>query len=198
MEALILAAYIVKNYDNISPMKLQKLLYYVKAWGIVSGENLLDAAFEKWTYGPVNSVVYQAFKSYANQFIPQSMVEKANLPKENKKTIDFILDCYASYTAVTLSAMTHEDEPWKKTSVNKVISDKSIKLYYSKLPFANNFPFNPKNPFYPVQTDLHYAYIFDMTKKDADSLSVYPSFNAYQQQVGKANKDFQKLLKKLA
>jgi uncharacterized phage-associated protein len=198
MDALKLAHYIIKKYKNISPMKLQKLLYYVKVWGIVSGEDLLDSKFEKWAYGPVNTEVWYSFKKYSNQYIPASIANKVTVPKGKKKTIDFILDCYAPYDAVTLSAMSHEDEPWKKAKQNGIISDKAMKAYYSTLPFAQNFPFDPQKPFYNVQTDLHYAYIFDMNKKDAKSLGVFPSYKAYKKQLTAANKEYDLWFKKLA
>ncbi|HLA69272.1 MAG TPA: type II toxin-antitoxin system antitoxin SocA domain-containing protein [Bacteroidota bacterium] len=197
MDAVKLSHYIVSKYENVSAMKLQKLLYYVKVWGVVSGEDLLDASFQKWNYGPVNYEVYQLFKKYANSYIPKQVAKKVTLPKEQKKTIKFVLDCYSPYDAVTLSAMTHADDPWKQAAINQAISNGAIQHYYSKLPFAKNFPFDPEKPFYPVQTDLHYAYIFDMSEKDAKSLSSYPSFKTYKKQLQKAKKDFKHWLKHL-
>ena len=198
MDAVTLSYYIIKNYENVSPMKLQKLLYYVKVWETVSGEYFLDAVFEKWKYGPVNEQVYQAYKKYGSQFIPKHAAKNVSLPTAVKKTINFILDCYAPYDAFSLSAMTHEDEPWKNTPLNKPITGKAMLHYYSKLPFAKNFPFDPHQPYYPLQTDLHYAYIFDMSEMDAESVSVYPSYNSYKKQFQSAEKKFKKLLKTIA
>lgn len=42
-------------YGGISPMKLQKLMYYLKVWGLVVGTPLVASAFQKWTYGPVEA-----------------------------------------------------------------------------------------------------------------------------------------------
>ncbi|GEM_PF-376717 len=195
MDAVTLSYYVLKTYDNVSPMKLQKLLYYVKVWGIVSGEHFLDATFEKWSYGPVNDQVFQTYKKYSSKSIPKHAAKSVVLKTSAKKSIDFILACYAPYDALSLSAMTHEDEPWKKTPLNKTIADKAILHYYSKLPFAKNFPFDPHQPYYPLQTDLHYAYIFDMSEKDAKSVSVYPSYDSYKKQLQSAEKKFKKLLK---
>lgn len=198
MDAVTLSYYIIKNYDSVSPMKLQKLLYYIKVWETVSGEHFLDAVFEKWKYGPVNEQVYQAYKKYGSQPIPKHDAKNVTLPTAVKKIINFILDCYAPYDAISLSAMTHEDEPWKKTPLNKPITGNAMLHYYSKLPFAKNFPFDPHQPYYPLQTDLHYAYIFDMSEMDAESVSVFPSYNSYKKQLQSAEKKFKKLLKTIA
>jgi uncharacterized phage-associated protein len=171
--------YILTHYKNISPLKLQKLLYYLKVWGIVSSEYSIEGDFVKWTYGPVNEVVYNAYKQYGDKVIPTIEQNGITLPAHQEEVIKFVLDCYLPYDAITLSAMTHEDEPWKNTSLKKVIPEKAIALFYSKTPFAKNFPFNPEKTFYPVQSDLHYAFIFDMTKKEGAQFSSYKSYNDY-------------------
>lgn len=197
---LNVAYYIVSKYGNVTHLKLQKLLYYLKVWGVVAGENLVDGKFKKWSYGPVNPDVYDAFKKFENQVITPESQPSAAPPfaGEQKILADFILDCYAQYSAVTLSAMSHFDEPWISAGKNETISESSIKLYNGKLPFAQNFPFDPeKKPFYPVLTDTHYAYIFDMTAKDAKAAQVYPSYKVYKAKQETAAKELQKLLKSL-
>ncbi len=52
MNALVLSHYIIHKYDDITSMKLQKLLYYLKVWGLVSDTFTVDTEFEKWTYRP--------------------------------------------------------------------------------------------------------------------------------------------------
>jgi uncharacterized phage-associated protein len=182
MQILNLAYYILHNFKDVSPMKLQKLLYYVKAWSMVGKNPIVHEPFQKWQYGPVNDEVYQKFKHCGNGKIQHSHPQPF-LPEpesDEKKTIDFILECYAPFDAITLSSMTHQDEPWKKTSLNKVISEKHMLEYYSKMPFAKNFPFDESKPFYPVETDFHYAYIFDMDEKSVEALH-YPSYTKYKQ-----------------
>ncbi len=182
MQILSLAYHVLNTFHDISPMKLQKLLYYVKVWGLVGKQPILDASFEKWKYGPVNQEVYQKFKHCGSSKIPYSDPHPFlhEPTPEEKKTVDFILECYAPFDAITLSSMTHQDVPWKKTALNHIISEKLMLDYYSKLPFAKNFPFDESKPFYPVETDFHYAYIFDMDAKSAEA-SHYPSYTKYKQ-----------------
>ncbi len=192
------AYYILSKYDNVTPLKLQKLLYYLKSWGLVAGEKLFNGKFEKWNYGPVNAEVYHKFKEFKSDAIvfAEGAKFKAPFKGQQKLTADFILDCYTQYSAATLSAMSHADLPWKNTKSGKVISDKSLLDYYSSLPFAKNFPLDLENkPFYSVPTDIHYAYIFDMSPEDAGSAQVHPSYKEYKAKREAASKDLQKLLK---
>jgi hypothetical protein len=129
--------------------------------------------------------------------ISKSIAPQVSLPQDIKHTINFVLDCYAVYDAITLSAMTHQEKPWKKTSMNSVISESKILKYYSKQPFAKNFPFDPHQPFYPLQTNMHYAYIFDMDKEEAASVSEYPSYIAYKKYQLYAKNGLSKVLKEL-
>ncbi len=178
MLILDLAYYIIDSVEPVSPMKLQKLLYYIKVWGLVGKQPVFTEPFEKWAYGPVNPEVYHTFKQFGNVPIPKSNVLYSPPSTEVKKFVDFILECYAPFDAITLSALTHQDEPWVKTPQNKIITDLNIEKYYSTLSFAKNFPLADDKPFYPVETDFHYAYIFDMEEKDVQSLA-YPSFKEY-------------------
>ena len=198
MNALSLSHYIIHKYNDITPMKLQKLLYYLKVWGIVSDVFTVDTEFEKWAYGPVSKEIYQAYKQYSSATIPKAAVPSVKLPTGLQPSIDFVLDCYAVYSAVTLSAMTHQEKPWKKTPANAVITEKKILKYYSKQPFAKNFPFDPKKPFYPPQTDMHSAYIFDMDTEEAESVLMYPSYEVYQKLQLKAKNSISIVIKSLA
>lgn len=100
----------------------------MKAWGLVAKYELVSGNFEKWPHGPVNPDVYHKFKTFQSNPIMLSASSKAQTPfaGQEKKTADFILERYAQYSAVTLSAMSHADLPWKKTGDCKVISDKSL------------------------------------------------------------------------
>jgi len=167
MTALELSYYIINKQkifspQGISPLKLQKLLYYVFVWDIVAEKNILDCTFVKWPLGPVNNEVYHHYKKFGKNNIPVNSNEQASLEAHSIIFVGFILSNYGKYDAVTLSAMSHKDEPWQITVNDNPIDKKLIKKYYSKLNFAKNFPFSKSKPFYPVETDLHYAYLLDM------------------------------------
>lgn len=200
MTALQLSYYIInhqKSYSSggISPLKLQKLLYYVFVWDIVAGENLLDCDFVKWNFGPVNEEVYQHYKIFGKTDIPINISDEVVLPNKSKQFINFIVSNYSKYDAVTLSAMTHKDEPWQVSPKNKSIAKKMIKNYYSKLNFAKNFPISKSKPFYPVETDLHYSYILDMTPMESKNSLHFNSYSEYLIFEKQNQKDFDEQIK---
>ena len=178
-----LTYYILENYSSveggITPLKLQKLLYYTKAWGLVSGELHVNGQFKAWKNGPVNGYIYHEFKEYGDQPIPKH--EAGPVSPNQKNLIDFILESYAHFDAITLSSMTHQEDPWKKTSKNEVISDQVIKEFYSQQPFANNFPIIEDKPYYPVYTDFMHSFTFDFEEGDEAKEIVFDSFEEYKE-----------------
>ena len=196
MTTLDLSYYILSKFDDITPLKLQKLLYYTKVWGLVSGEYSIEGEFEKWSYGPVNPQAFQEFKKYKGDIIPQPDPSKIPfLNPHQKEAIDFVLDCYHPFGALTLSAMTHAEEPWDKTEKNGVISEILIKEYYSKTPFAKNFPLDLKNkPFSPVPTDMQHSFVFDIEDDNVQKYSNYSSYETYKNLTKKAEIEIKKIL----
>jgi uncharacterized phage-associated protein len=180
------------HYGGITPMKLQKLLYYVKAWGLVAGTELIVSDFKKWEYGPVQPQIYAEFNGYGKSPIPINNLDvPLHLKGVAKELTDFISESYASFHAVTLSKLTHQEDPWKLTPRNETISETAMEAFYRKLSFAGNFnPFDPEHkPYIPVQTDLSIAFMLDMSKKEASIFSSYPSFEYYKEQVRRTHRE---------
>ncbi|MDR1098359.1 MAG: DUF4065 domain-containing protein, partial [Tannerella sp.] len=69
MNASDAAKYVIAKSDNVGDLitnkKLQKILYYIKAWGVVYfDEGVIDDDFEAWIHGPVCPSVYQEYKHF--------------------------------------------------------------------------------------------------------------------------------------
>jgi uncharacterized phage-associated protein len=55
------------NVADISPMKLQKLIYYAHAWHLAFlGQPLIKEEVQAWKFGPVIPDVYFEFKECGN------------------------------------------------------------------------------------------------------------------------------------
>lgn len=128
------------------------------------------------------------FKEFGNKPI-QVDNTAGPITSNKKKVLDFILESYAHFDAITLSAMTHEEDPWEQTPKNKVISDQAIKAFYSQQPFAQNFPLSENKPYYPVYTDFMYSFIFDFQEGDEAKKLVFDSFDEYKQLMQQSKKD---------
>ncbi len=200
MKPLELSYYIINQFsslspDGITPLKLQKLLYYAYVWGIVSQNKDLEAKFEKWNYGPVNTEVYYHFKKTGKSQISPDYSKTIELSSKYKKFLDFTLSNYIKYNAITLSAMSHKDLPWQETEKNNTIDEKAIKTFYSKLNFAKNFPLGKSKYFYPVETDLHYSFILDMPAKAGKNTFCFESYSEYLQLEKQSQQAFEKEFK---
>jgi uncharacterized phage-associated protein len=115
----------------VSPMKLQKLLYFAHGWHLaLRGKPLIKESVEAWRFGPVIRSVYRAFKSYGGHDIPgpgltgliptggglQPFYER--VPAEDSDVLALlrkIVDVYGGMAAIELSRLTHRaGTPWRQ------------------------------------------------------------------------------------
>lgn len=98
--------------DSITPLKLQKLVYYAQAWSLaLRGESLFEEDFQAWAHGPVVESVYQAYRSHGWNSLPAP----DNAPELEPAVEDFlmeILEVYGGFSAKHLELMTHGEQPW--------------------------------------------------------------------------------------
>lgn len=173
MDKFQLAKYIAAKYPKqVSPMKLQKLMYYCYVWQMVANEKKFDASFEAWPHGPVEPEIYKEYKEFGRNPVSVSQV-----PNLNEPLLDFIMDSYSVYSAIELSKTTHMESPWKKyKDTGEVIPDHELVAYYSQQVFAKNFPLGEGKTYYPPKTSSHYSFTFDMEKEyvpEFESLEAY-------------------------
>lgn len=181
---------------DITPMKLQKLAFYAKAWTLVAGDSFIDAEFEKWDYGPVNQNIYHHYKNHGASGILAPKSHGA-IEESQGKLLQFILDNYIDYSAFTLSSMTHNEAPWEETPKDKIISDALILSYYSKQPFAKNFSSNTDGVFHVLQSNAWHSFTLDMEEEEAKTFATYSSFEEFHKLGDDANLEFKKLLSDL-
>lgn len=102
---------------DITPMKLQKLLYiFYKDYLKETQEKLFDERFETWQYGPVLRSVYNVFKKYRANHIKEFHYFENNkystiaLPAGSvvKKIFDNVWKTYGMIDGIRLSEMTHQ------------------------------------------------------------------------------------------
>lgn len=106
--------------DNIqvTPMKLQKLLYYVCVYYVKQTQKMpISENFEVWKYGPVAVSVYAEFKPFKASPITKyalnatgkaMMVDEAYNPTL-KSCLDYVWEKLKTFTGVELSKRTHNE-----------------------------------------------------------------------------------------
>ena len=154
-----LVNYMITKYrelgkGEISPIKIQKGLYFLFAfWGSdvrkqkndqaqteidLRGfdENLFDANFEAWTYGPVDKEIYHYFKNLVDNG-EISTINQTTLSVEPivKEYIDNLLDRIFVSNDFALVDLSHQDKCWSNVYApmeNKKIESDSIISEYAQ------------------------------------------------------------------
>lgn len=105
--------FIGKDDENMTPMKLIKLVYIAHGWSLgLFDKPLINEAPQAWKYGPVIPSLYDEFKSYGNKKIT-SEVQKPEIDEETENFLNKVWTVYSKYNGVELSAKTHEpNTPW--------------------------------------------------------------------------------------
>jgi len=117
--------------DTVSPMKLQKLVYYACGWYMgYTGQPLINEAIEAWQYGPVIPSLYREFKQFGSGPITKKATEfngsmdfpEVPVPHDAglRSFLENVWNGYGAYTGTKLSEMTHAagspwDITWKKS-----------------------------------------------------------------------------------
>lgn len=99
--------------DVMTPLKLQKMVFYADAWymALNDGEELIADRFEAWVHGPVARDLYIRFADYKWQPITRE-VRYPRLPYQVREHLEEIYNVFGRYSAYELELMTHQEEPW--------------------------------------------------------------------------------------
>ncbi|MDB6054277.1 MAG: hypothetical protein JWN25_1800 [Verrucomicrobiales bacterium] len=143
--------------SDLTPMKLQKLIYYANGWHLaLTGIPLIEEDVEAWKFGPVIESIYKEFKRYGNEPVTDPVIEDDDtlgdgdngpifttvaVNSEAAKLLNKIWEIYGKYTAIQLSNATHEPgSPWAviwdkrgKYCPGVVIPKKLIKAHFESL-----------------------------------------------------------------
>lgn len=130
--------------DTISPLKLQKLLYYCQAWHLtIFGERLIDEDIEAWAHGPVLSSQYTRFAYIPRNEQIKPKTINLTVPEFNansEELLEEVLRIYGEHSASYLENLTHSEKPWIDARgdlqpyerSNNVIEDKAMIDFYTK------------------------------------------------------------------
>ena len=131
--------------DTISPLKLQKLLYYCQAWYYtIFKKELFQENIEAWAHGPVVASQYArfAFMLRPDQIkIDQINIDPPVLEADADALLNEVLSIYGEHSASYLEALTHKETPWIEArkgipewvASTEIITKESMASYYSSL-----------------------------------------------------------------
>jgi uncharacterized phage-associated protein len=110
-----------ENRRAITPLKLQKLVYYAYARCLANEQiKLFNERIEAWQNGPVIPSIYHALKEFGANSIPAEWAKCDNLreteqyrmPVNVSAILKEVNDQYGHFSAFDLVTLTHTEQPW--------------------------------------------------------------------------------------
>lgn len=143
-EIEIIAEYIIFKGKEVTPLALQKILYYAQGfYKAFSGKFLFDEDCEAWVHGPVYVDIYDKYKEFksANILIDIDYDIEDIIVDEKKDIIDVVVKYFGYYNGKALEKMSHYETPWMNArrgllpteNSNNIIEKKDIKEYFEKV-----------------------------------------------------------------
>lgn len=144
---LLTISYIFKTAGEVTPLALQKMLYFIQGiYMVLFNVELFNEDCEAWAHGPVFRDVYDVFKNFKYNPIDDtrfSMFQNRfnELSDNVKQVINLVVESFGMYSGKTLERITHGEAPWKDARSNclpdepsnEVISKEAIKQYFSEV-----------------------------------------------------------------
>ncbi|MCL6464295.1 MAG: DUF4065 domain-containing protein [Acidobacterium ailaaui] len=131
-------AVFAKRREEITNLKLQKLLYYAQAWHLALYDTpLFRERIEAWIHGPVIPTVFRHFRQYGWQPIPVQKISDP-LSEHSQAHLNEVLRVYGKLDGPALERLTHREAPWRDARKgltpdepsNRIITHEAMKRYY--------------------------------------------------------------------
>ena len=144
---LLTISYIFNKAEEVTPLALQKMLYYVQGlYMVLNGSVLFEEECEAWAHGPVFRAVYDVFKNFKYNPIDDTRFAMFQnrfheLSDTERHVIDLVVETFGMYSGKTLEQITHGEAPWKDARGNclpedhsdEVISKEAIHHYFEEV-----------------------------------------------------------------
>jgi len=128
----------------ITPLKLQKLLYFAQGYNLVLyNKPLFKETIERWGHGPVVPEVYQQYKGHERNPLNETIENQHfQIEKKIRQVLEITLNKKGCYTAEDLIDITHEHEIWKQKSKNAIMTKAEIKQFFHSGKKAKKYNIN--------------------------------------------------------
>lgn len=142
VNCLLRTAYAAKADDDLTPLRVQKLLYQVHGWYLaITGESILDEAFIAGRYGPELPSLRSALAAYSGMPVDEYIEEldwdlgkmghffvNAEKFPQFETVLKRVFDTHRHLTTTQLSSLAHaEGSAWTRTPQDGVIDNMRIR-----------------------------------------------------------------------
>ena len=134
----------VKNEDadNLTLMKLLKLLYYAEGCFLaLMGSSLFDEDIIAWEHGPVVVEVYSKYcrDPYNLPLSDQDRNDADKIDQKDEELLEQVFQVFGQYSASGLRNKTHAETPWIEATNNGKVLKRKIDREVMKEYFLNNY-----------------------------------------------------------
>lgn len=132
-------SYIFYQLKEVTPLALQKNLYFIQAHHLLKYQKpLFEEDCLAWEHGPVYNDVYRWFKECKYHVIEDdyySIIKDYHrkLTDEQREIIDLVLETYGLFNGKVLEKITHSQDAYKNTNYNHIINKQDIYNNYKNL-----------------------------------------------------------------
>ena len=131
----VIIKYLLYKCEDITPLALQKVLYYVQGFYYAfEGKFLFDEDCEAWVHGPVYREVYNRYSTY--RFDPIERVEafdESVFSTSEKAILDSVIKNFCCYSGKILEKFTHLEKPWRHTRGDLPVDEHSDRIIPKEL-----------------------------------------------------------------
>lgn len=135
--------YLLSQCEDITPLSLQKALYYIQGFYFAFYHAFLfPENCEAWVHGPVYRDIYFRYRDYQFDPIAENNVFDGSVLTASEKAIfDSVIDNFCCYSGKILERFTHNETPWLtargdlplSVSSERIIPQDSIGDYFSAI-----------------------------------------------------------------
>ena len=122
---------------RVTPLKLQKLLYYSQAFTLsATKEVLFHEEILAWDYGPVVKKIYYLYKNFGSSPIELEDCDlQNNLDRKQRTIVEGVYNIFKLKTGSEMVKSTHKEDPWKNTykTENEIIDKVLIYNYFKQI-----------------------------------------------------------------
>ncbi|MBQ9657872.1 MAG: DUF4065 domain-containing protein [Clostridia bacterium] len=143
-ELEIISEYIIAVGKEITPLALQKILYYAQGfYKAFFGKFLFKDDCQAWVHGPVYVKIYEKYKEFksANILIDIDYDIEDTIVDEKREILDVIIKYFGYYNGKALEKMSHYETPWinarkgllPSENSNNIIKKEDMEEYFEKV-----------------------------------------------------------------
>ena len=114
----LVANYLLSKNNEITPLALQKLLYYVQGFSVAfTGEFMFQSDCESWVHGPVYRDIYEKYQEFGWQpiVLEGDYDYRHCFTDQEIQVLDSVIHHLSVYNGKVLEKFTHEESPWLLT-----------------------------------------------------------------------------------